>query len=399
MRGCAASNSVTLTRPAMRARRLILPLVLAAAATACAESEPAAPTVDELAITAVLNINPRSLPNYANQALPAYYAGAVTREVVGLTANPITDAGATLGRVLFYDTQLSRTNNVSCASCHAQSLAFGDSAQFSVGYEGGLTGAHSMRLTNARFNASGAYFWDKRAPSLEAQTTEPVKDSIEMGFDASHGGITVMLARLQGLPYYPPLFRMAFGTDVITEARVQLALAQYVRSILATNSKWDAGFATVPALPGNQSFMTPLPNFTAEEERGRQLFMMGPPAGGAGCQRCHVAPSFALTATSLSNGLDAENTIIFRAPSLKNVARSRRFMHDGRFTTLEQVVDFYDNGVQMGPALDPRLIGPGGAPLRLDLTAADRAALVAFLRTLNEETVGTDSKFSDPFKR
>jgi len=252
MRGCAASNSVTLTRSPMRARRLILPLVLAALAAACVDSEPLAPTVDELAITAALNINPRSLPNYANQALPAYYAGAVTREVVGLTANPITDAGATLGRVLFYDTQLSRTNNMSCASCHAQSLAFGDSAQFSVGYEGGLTGAHSMRLTNARFNASGRYFWDKRAPSLEAQTTEPVKDSIEMGFDASHGGITVMLARLQGLPYYPPLFRLAFGTDVITETRVQQALAQYVRSILATNSKWDAGFATIPP-PARQS--------------------------------------------------------------------------------------------------------------------------------------------------
>jgi len=220
-----------------------------------------------------------------------------------------------------------------------------------------------------------------------------------MGFDAEHGGITVMLARLQGLPYYPPLFRLAFGTDVITEGRVQLALAQYVRSILATNSRWDVGFATIPPLPGNQPFMTPLPNFTAEEQRGQQLFMMGPPAGGAGCQRCHVAPSFSLTANSLSNGLDAGNTVVFRAPSLKNVARSRRFMHDGRFTTLEQVVDFYDNAVQMGPALDPRLIGPGGTPLRLNLSEADKAALVAFLGTLNEQSVDSDTRFADPFRR
>lgn len=384
----------------MFSRRIFIAFSLAFAASACSDATATvAPTADELAITAALNVDPRALPNYASQTLPAYYTPVLSREVVGLTANPITNAGATLGRVLFFDTQLSRTNNISCASCHAQSLAFGDSSQFSVGYEGGLTGAHSMRLTNARFNESGRYFWNKRALSLEAQTTEPVKDSVEMGFDAEHGGITVMLARLQGLSYYPPLFRLAFGTDVITEARVQQALAQYVRSILATNSKWDAGYTTVDAAPGVPNFATPLPNLTAQEQRGQALYFLPPNAGGAGCQGCHVAPSFSLAANSLSNGLDAGNSVVFRAPSLKNVARSRRFMHDGRFTTLEQVVDFYDNGVQVGPATDARLIGPGGAPRRLDLTAADKAALVAFLRTLNEQTVGTDVRFTDPFKR
>lgn len=380
----------------MSLRRIGIFLVLGVAA--CTEAA-VAPTADELAITAALTINPRSLPNYAQQQLPAYYEPAITREVVGLAANPITNAGATLGRVLFFDTQLSRTNNISCASCHAQALAFGDSAQFSVGYEGGLTATHSMRLANARFNGSGRYFWNKRALSLEAQTTQPVQDSIEMGFDASHGGITVLLARLQSLPYYPPLFRLAFGSDVITEARVQQALAQYVRSILATNSKWDAGFAQVDAAPGAPNLATPLPNFTAQEQRGQALFMLPPNAGGAGCQGCHVAPSFSLAANSLSNGLDEGNAVVFRSPSLKNVARSRRFMHDGRFTTLEQVVDFYDTGVNLGPATDPRLIGPGGAPRRLNLTASDREALVAFLRTLNEETVGADVRFTDPFKR
>lgn len=400
MRGNAASDGKTLTHPVMRLRRLILVLVVSLVASACSDATATvAPTADDVAITAALNIEPRALPNYANQTLPAYYAVATTRETVGLSANPITNAGATLGRVLFFDTQLSRTNNLSCASCHAQSLAFGDSAQFSVGYEGGLTGAHSMRLTNARFNESGRYFWNKRALSLEAQTTQPVQDSIEMGFDAAHGGITVLLARLQGLPYYPPLFRRAFGTDVITEARVQQALAQYVRSILATNSKWDMGFTTVDAAPGAPNFATPLPNLTPQEQRGQALYFLPPNAGGAGCQGCHVAPSFSLAANSLSNGLDAGNSVVFRAPSLKNVARSRRFMHDGRFTTLEQVVDFYDTGVQRSPATDPRLIGPGGAPRRLDLTAADKEALVAFLRTLNEQSIGTDARFTNPFKR
>jgi cytochrome c peroxidase len=384
----------------MISRRLFLACSLAIVASACSDATTTvAPTAEELAISTALNLNPRALPNYANQPLPAYYAVAATRESVGLSANPITNAGATLGRVLFFDTQLSRTNNISCASCHAQSLAFGDSAQFSVGYEGGLTGAHSMRLTNARFNESGRFFWNKRALSLEAQTTEPVQDSIEMGFDAEHGGITVMLARLQGLPYYPPLFRLAFGTDVITEARVQRALAQYVRSILATNSKWDVGFTVVDAAPGLPNFATPLPNFTPQEQRGQAIYMAPPNAGGAGCQGCHVAPSFSLAANSLSNGLDAGNTVVFRAPSLKNVARSRRFMHDGRFTTLEQVVEFYDNGVQVSPTTDPRLLAPGGVPRRLNLSGADKEALVAFLRTLNEQSVDTDTRFSDPFRR
>ena len=384
----------------MRARRSIVTVLVLWVTAACSDAtETLAPTADEAAITAALNIDPRALPRYANQTLPAYYAGATGREVIGLAANPITDAGATLGRVLFYDTQLSRTNNISCASCHAQSLAFGDSAQFSVGYEGGLTGSHSMRLTNARFNESGRYFWNKRALSLEAQTTQPVQDAVEMGFDAEHGGITVMLTRLQGLSYYPPLFRLAFGSDVITEARVQQALAQYVRSILATNSKWDVGFAQVDAAPGPANLTTPLPNLTAQEQRGQALFVQPPNAGGAGCQGCHVAPSFSLATNSLSNGLDAGNTTVFRAPSLKNVARSRRFMHDGRFTTLEQVIEFYDSGVQASPATDPRLLGPGGAPRRLNLSGADKEALVAFLRTLNELSIGTDVRFTDPFRR
>lgn len=384
----------------MRARRFVVPVLVLCLAAACGDAESLAPTADEAAITAALNIDPRALPNYASQTLPAYYAGATAREAIGLTANPITDAGATLGRVLFYDTQLSRTNNISCASCHAQSLAFGDSAQFSVGYEGGRTGSHSMRLTNARFNESGRYFWNKRALSLEAQTTQPVQDSVEMGFDASHGGITVMLTRLQGLTYYPPLFRLAFGSDVITEARVQQALAQYVRSILATNSRWDVGFAQVPAGPGGvRNLGTPLPNLTPQEQRGQAIFVLPPNAGGAGCQGCHVAPSFSLAANSLSNGLDAGNTTVFRAPSLKNVALSRRFMHDGRFTTLEQVVEFYDSGVQASPATDPRLLGPGGGPRRLNLSGADKEALAAFLRTLNEQSVGTDVRFTNPFRR
>jgi cytochrome c peroxidase len=263
------------------------------------------------------------------------------------------------------------------------------------------TALHSMRLANARFNESGRYFWDRRAIHLEAQATEPVRDAGEMGFDAANGGITALLQRLAAVPYYPPLFRYAFGDATITEDRVQRALAQYVRSILAVNSRWDQAFAQVtPGPPGAPPpFLTPLPGFTAQEQRGQELYFRAIPDGGGGCQSCHLAPSFSLSAGSQGNGLDAGETRIFRSPSLKNAALSRRFMHDGRFASLEEVVEFYDSGVQPGPVLDARLRTPGGQPLRLNLSTADKAALVAFLRTLTDQSVITDPRFSSPFRQ
>jgi cytochrome c peroxidase len=141
-----------------------------------------------------------------------------------------------------------------------------------------------------------------------------------------------------------------------------------------------------------------LPGFTDAENRGRQLFMTGQGNGGAGCAACHVPPTFALAANSQSNGLDAGETRIFKSPSLKNVGASRAFMHDGRFATLAEVVEFYNSGIQAGPALDNRLRVPGGGPQRLGLSAADKAALVAFMQTLNDTVLAADAKFASPFK-
>jgi len=141
-----------------------------------------------------------------------------------------------------------------------------------------------------------------------------------------------------------------------------------------------------------------LPGFTAEENRGRQLFMTGQGGGGAGCAACHVPPTFALAAHSRRNGLDAGATILFKSPSLKNVGLSRAFMHDGRFSTLAQVVEHYNSGVQAGPALDNRLRGPGGTPQRLNLSDADKAALVAFMLTLTDASFTSDPRFSTPFR-
>lgn len=384
----------------MRRRSLLLSLLVVM--VGCAEQATDPLAEGHAAIRAALLIDPEQLPRYAGVALPAYYDAVVlTREDRTIGA-PITDAGATLGRVLFYERALSRTGTVSCASCHAQTVAFADTARFSRGFEGALTAAHSMRLVNLRFNENGRAFWDRRAPSLEAQSTQPIQDAGEMGFDAAHGGITAALAQLRARPYYAPLFQMAFGDSIITEDRVQRALAQYVRSIVSTTSRWDLAAAPVftPANPQG-SLNGPFPALTPEENQGKQLFQ------GSGCAACHVPPSFSLNANSRSNGLDAGETRIFRSPSLKQVGRSGRFMHDGRFATLEQVIEFYDSGIQAGPALDTRLMAPplvpggppSGNPRRFNFTAAQRAALVAFLQTLTDEALATDPRFSDPFRR
>jgi len=188
-------------------------------------------------IGTALVITPTQLPNYANPTLPAHYAGLIGSPTDNGRNAPITDAGATLGRVLFYERQLSVNGTVSCASCHAQASAFADEARFSAGFEGGVTTTHSMRLANARFYAPGSFCWDRRAPTLEAQTIEPIQHPVEMGFDAAHGGLAAAVSRLQGLAYQRELFALAYGDSTVTADRMQRALAQYVRSILSTSSR------------------------------------------------------------------------------------------------------------------------------------------------------------------
>lgn len=383
------------------ARRLLASAALLGS-LACGDSASPLMSDDDNVIAAALTIDPSAFPSYAT-ALPAFYTPTVlAREAVNPAGTPFTDAGVTLGRVLFWDTRLSVNSTVSCATCHMPARAFGDTARFSAGFEGvGRTAMHSMRLVNARFNESGRYFWDRRAVTLEAQTTEPIKDPVEMGFDASHGGFGALTARLDTIPLYPALFRRVFGDDDITEPRIRQALAQYLRSLVSVSSRFDLAYAAVfdANLPGGGTNPgVPFPAFTAEENLGKQLFL-APPPQGMGCAGCHVPPTFSLSAGSRSNGLDASETRIFRSPSLKNVARTSRFMHDGRFTTLEQVVAFYDHEVVASPSLDARLQSSPGVARVHNRSASDLAALVAFLRTLTDDVMLANPKFGDPFRR
>lgn len=343
--------------------------------------------------TATALLLPDSPHDYDNPTLPASFAVNPIAAQDNMPAENITtDLGAKLGRVLFYDKRLSLNFTVSCSSCHQAEHGFSDPRTFSVGFAGGLTGRNSMGLTNARWYQRKAFFWDERAATLEDQVLQPIQNAVEMGMT-----LTALEARLNAEPYYTDLFNQAFGTSTITSALVARALAQFVRSIISTQSKYDLGVAASPSFS----------NFTAEELQGRQIFN-----GAGNCNACHGTDNFVPGGgPPFNNGLEnpyvdkgigaisgrTQDEGLFKVPSLRNIELTAPYMHDGRFATLEEVVEFYNSGVVNHPNLSGPLRAPGGQPRRLNLTAAQKAALVAFMKTLTDTSVTTDAKFSDPF--
>ncbi|WP_211220207.1 cytochrome-c peroxidase [Rudanella lutea] len=353
-------------------------------------------------------IDPTNLLNYANQSVPSY----ITKD--NGRANPITNAKATLGRVLFYDKSLSIDNTIACGSCHKQQFAFSDTALASSGVQGGLTSRHSMRLINTRFADEVKFFWDERAATLEAQTTKPIQDHAEMGFSGQNGrpDLNSLINKLNGIDYYKELFQFAYGSPTITEQRLQESLSSFIRSIQSFDSKYDIGRATAP----NDG--APFQNFTTQENSGKQLFLQAPQfdatgsriGGGFGCQGCHRAPEFDIDPNSRNNGVTrALNNVagpdffITRSPTLRDVVNATGgsngpFMHSGVFATLPIAIGHYNivNAVAGNNNLDPRL-RPGGNGQRLNMTPAEQSALVAFLRTLSGRNVYTDERWSNPF--
>lgn len=342
---------------------------------------------------------PGSLFNYAAPVLPTkFFQQPILGQDNMPATNLTTDAGATLGRVLFYDKRLSTNQTIACASCHQQAHGFSDPRPFSTGFTGGLTGRNSMGLSNARWYQRKKFFWDERAATLEDQVLMPIQNGVEMGMT-----LQTLTNRLAAEPFYTNLFTQTFGTPEVTSERISKALAQFVRSIVSTQSKYDIGVTNNFA------------NFTAQENLGRQVFLGQ--VGSATCNACHGSDNFVPGAPINNNGLEnpyvdkgvgaltglPQDEGLFKVPSLRNIELTAPYMHDGRFATLEQVVEFYDSGVVAHPNLSPPLrVPPGsgaasGTPLRLNLTPTQKAALVAFLKTLTDTTVTTDVKFSDPF--
>lgn len=346
------------------------------------------------------NINHR-LNDYNLNEIPRY----IQNDVVGEIDNDL----AILGRVLFYDKNLSVNNSVSCASCHKQSLAFGDDIVLSEGANG-LTGRHSMRLINNRFSRERNFFWDERAASLHEQTTMPIQDHNEMGFSGANGdpSINDLIVKLNELDYYDLLFSIAFGDNNINEERMQDALAEFIHSIVSLDSKYDAGRARVGN--DNQNF----PNFTDMENRGKRLYMQNPQfqnnsgfriGGGLACNTCHRAPLFDIDPESLNNGvvfnpLDGSRDLtVTRSPSLRDLFNTEgiengQMMHNGAFN-MDQVLAHYDGNIQDNDNLDRRLRREGG--IQLNMTIEEKEAVIAFMKTLSGNNIYESDLHDDPF--
>lgn len=385
-------------------KRLILSCLLSAVIVvlACQKEESLSGINKDTAIFKTFGyaINPDKLANYESQSVPAY----ITKD--NSEGNTISNEVATLGRVLFYDRNLSVNNQISCSSCHIQAFAFGDTAQLSVGING-KTSRHSMRLINARFAQEVHFFWDERAANLEEQTTMPIQDHIEMGFTGENGDSSLndLLNKLMALDYYKELAMLAFGDESLSEARLQMALAQFIRSIQSFDSKYDAGRQEV------NSDKVDFPNYTAQENLGKQLFMNTLGQGGAFCSGCHIPPEFDINLVSLNNGVigvandpkgvDLNNT---RAPSLRDLTNAEGrlngpMMHNGAFPSLFSVIEHYDSipNDDNNLKLDPHLRRSDLSTQQLNLSETEKQALVAFLKTLGGSNVYVDPKYSNPF--
>lgn len=331
---------------------------------------------------------------YADVELPAHFKTPAARRFDNTPSNNLqSDNGATLGRVLFYDTRLSVNNTIACGSCHEQKRAFSDPKRVSKGFEGQLGDRNAMSLVNLRYHPRGRFFWDERAGSLEEQVLMPIQSKTELGQDLNR--LPEILAK-DG--HYPELFRKAFGDSSISRERIARALAQFLRAMVSYQSKYDDGLAKA------RSVRSDFDNFTAQENRGKNLFLRN-------CASCHMPRGQAahfIMIRPLNNGLDAEakssdggvgdltlNGLqigLFKSPSLRIVELTAPYMHDGRFATLEAVIDHYSTGVKPHPNLNGRL------RRRLNLDAEQKAALVAFLKTLSDPKFIADPKFSDPFQ-
>ncbi len=298
--------------------------------------------------------------------------------------NPLTVEGIELGRRLFHDPRLSINNSQSCASCHDRTAAFSDVRRVSLGAEGQPGRRQSMPLFNLAW--AKEFFWDGRVKSLREQALLPIEDPTEMNEKLDR-----VIAKLEADAAYPGLFAAAFGKpetgSAVTPERLGLAIEQFVLTLVSQDSKFDRAARKVDTL-------------TEQEKLGLQLFITehDPRLGlrGADCFHCHGGNLFT-THQYVNNGLKPRDDEagrmeatklqidrdLFKVPSLRNIAVTAPYMHDGRFQTLEEVIDHYDHGVHRSPTLDPNL---AKHPVEgLGLTAEEKAALVAFLKTLTDD--------------
>ncbi|MDW7691010.1 cytochrome c peroxidase [Flammeovirgaceae bacterium SG7u.111] len=321
--------------------------------------------------------------------------------------NPLTVEGIALGRMLFYETKLSGDNSQSCASCHKQENGFSDPNRFSEGIDGEDGTKNAMALANLLWQRK--FFWDGRASSLEEQALLPIQDPIEM-----HQSLEASVAKLEAEQQYLDQFELAFGEKGISAEKIGKALAQFERTMISANSKYD-------------QYLRGEYEPTAKELLGIELFFIHPISEiglrGGNCGDCHLGP---MTHGDLNdfqgfhnNGLDEDGNLNiglkkttgkeedlgkFKAPSLRNIALTAPYMHDGRFQTLEEVLDHYNEHVNQSATLDPLIIEASNEkvfpnePIKLHLAQEEKEAILAFLHMLTDETFITNERFSNPFE-
>lgn len=311
--------------------------------------------------------------------------------------NPLTVEGIALGRYLFWEKKLSGDNTQSCGSCHAPEHSFSDQNQFSTGITGAVGNRQSMALINLGWAYN--YFWDGRALTIEDQVIQPVENPIEMNETWENA-----LQELRNDPIYPPMFKAAFGSEEITRDKAAKAMASFLRTMISADSKFDRERA------GTYTF-TPLEEmgFNKFNTEGGINMNTGQPWGGGDCFHCHGFAGMQMGDYLMhNNGLDQtfENdpgraavtgnpldSGKFKTPTLRNIAMTAPYMHDGRFTTLEEVIDHYNSGGKISTTVDPFMEAAGGG---LYLTETDKLAIIAFLNTLTDTSFMNNPAFSDP---
>jgi cytochrome c peroxidase len=356
------------------------------------------------------NLNLPESPHEYDVQLPQHVASS------GASAAAVNDDKATLGRVLFYDTRLSQTQSVSCASCHDQSIAFSDDVAFSEGFDGQLTKRNSLALgavvsfsatyqggNDQSFlsNNGARFFWDERAGSVEEQSALTIEDDIEMGMK-----IADVKKRLEGIDYYEALFNAAYGNDGITEENILDAISEFINAMGSFNSKFDKEAAPF----GFSATFNDFPGFTEQENKGKQLYMDN-------CASCHGQTFSSPNVLVSNNGLDevyedkgvgaitgrSDQMGMFKVPPLRNIELTGPYMHDGRFETLEEVIEHYSSGIKNHRNLGPQLTEidhSAGTRIAkpMNFNGEEKASLVAFLKTLTDNEFITAERFSDPFK-
>lgn len=328
------------------------------------------------------------IPTPVDLSIPQVFQDRILPPVIP-NNNPMTQEGIALGKKLFFEKKLSANNTQACANCHNPNMAFTDGLQYSVGVDNIAGTRNAMPLFNLAWNYDETFFWDGRELSLERQSFDPIRNPIEM-----HETLENVVQKLQQDPTYPPLFERAFGTPTIDSVSISKALAQFERTIISANSKFDK------YLLGQESL-------SPQELEGFNIFM---DENRGDCFHCHGSENNPLWTDNKfhNNGLDANPTDLglavvsgdpndngkFRSPSLRNLAFTSPYMHDGRFATLEEVINHYSEGLQASSTIDPLMkkVNQGG----VQLSESDKASLKAFLLTLSDFNFISDPQYSNP---